>query len=93
MELNNEFTLPVIPSDKSICETCIIAQNYIRELEEAVIVGGFLTEIYSFDPDLVNQVPTFTPEEKAFARSWCVCGNNLRRYRRGRWSRWLCYYV
>ncbi len=58
-----------IGDEESIYETCIIAQDYIRELEEAVIVGGFLPEIYSFDPDLVDQVPTFTPEEEAFARS------------------------
>ena len=72
MELNNELMLPVIPSDESIYETCIIAQDYIRELEEAVIVGGFLPEIYSFDPDLVNQSPTLYPRRKSI-RPQLVC--------------------
>jgi hypothetical protein len=58
-----------IGDKESISETCIIAQNYIRELEEAVLLGGFLSETYSFNPDLVDQVPTFTPAEEAFARS------------------------
>jgi Ca2+-binding EF-hand superfamily protein len=58
-----------IGDEESISETCIIAQNYIKELEEALLLGGFLPETYSFDPDLVDQVPTFTPAEEAFARS------------------------
>ncbi len=58
-----------IGDQESISETCIIAQNYIRELEEAVLQGGFLSETYSFNPDLVDQLPTFTPAEEAFARS------------------------
>jgi Ca2+-binding EF-hand superfamily protein len=58
-----------IGDQESINETCIIAQKYIRELEEAVLLGGFLSETYSFNPNLVDQLPTFTPAEEAFARS------------------------
>lgn len=53
----------------SIRETCHLAQDYIRELEEAVIAGGFLSEVYAFDPNLLDTAPSFTPEEEEFARS------------------------
>ncbi|HEY9702894.1 MAG TPA: ERV1/ALR-related protein, partial [Allocoleopsis sp.] len=54
---------------ESIRETCILADKYIKELEEAVLSGGFLEETYTFDPDLEDTKPYFTPEEEEFARS------------------------
>ena len=54
---------------EGIKEACLVAQDYIRDLEEAVISGRFLQDTYYFDPDLVDQAPYFTPEEEEFARS------------------------
>ena len=54
---------------ESIRETCILADKYIKELEEAVLSGGFLQETYTFDPTLEDTKPYFTPEEEEFARS------------------------
>lgn len=52
-----------------IREACILAQDYIQELEAAVIAGQFLQETYHFDPEIVDQTPHFTPEEEEYARS------------------------
>jgi Ca2+-binding EF-hand superfamily protein len=46
-----------------------VAQNHIQELEAAVIQGQFLQETYSFEPDLVDRSPAFTPEEEEFGRT------------------------
>jgi len=54
---------------EGIKEACLVAQDYIRDLEEAVISGQFLQDTYYFNPDLVDQAPYFTPEEEEFARS------------------------
>lgn len=55
--------------EKSINEAFMVAQNHIKDLQEAVISGHFLHETYHFDPDLVDKAPYFTPEEEEFARS------------------------
>jgi Ca2+-binding EF-hand superfamily protein len=55
--------------ENSLKEACIIAQNHIADLEEAVIWGDFLQETYYFDPDVVDKAPLFTPEEEEFART------------------------
>jgi len=55
--------------EEGIKEACMVAQDYIKDLEDAVISGQFLQETYHFDPDLVDQAPIFTPEEEEFARS------------------------
>lgn len=54
---------------EGIKEACLVAQDYIKELEEAVISGNFLQDTYYFDPELVDQAPYFTPDEEEFARS------------------------
>lgn len=54
---------------QGIQEACQLAQDYIHELEDAVIRGNFLQDTYYFDDDLVDQTPYFTPEEEQFARS------------------------
>ncbi|MEO1560487.1 MAG: histidine kinase, partial [Cyanobacteria bacterium J06632_19] len=56
-------------SESDICEACILAQDYIKELEASVIEGQFLQETYCFDPDIVDETPHFTAEEEEFARS------------------------
>ncbi len=53
----------------SLKEACLVAQDYIHDLEDAVIAGNFLQDTYYFDPDLVDQSPYFTHEEEQFARS------------------------
>jgi Ca2+-binding EF-hand superfamily protein len=55
--------------EEGIKEACMIAHDYITELESAVITGNFLQETYCFDPELVDIAPHFTPEEEEFARS------------------------
>ncbi|MEH2164756.1 MAG: hypothetical protein V7K38_27805 [Nostoc sp.] len=50
-------------------EACIVAQNHIRDLEEAIICGEFLQETYYFEPELTDKAPIFTPEEEEFART------------------------
>ncbi len=55
--------------EEGIREACSVAQDYIRDLEEAVISGNFLQESYRFDPNLVDKAPYFSPEEEEFARS------------------------
>ncbi|NMG08474.1 EF-hand domain-containing protein [Brasilonema sp. UFV-L1] len=55
--------------EEGIKEACIVAQDYIKELEEAAISGNFLQETYYFNPDLIDKAPHFTPEEEEFARS------------------------
>ena len=54
---------------EGIKELCLVAQDYINELDEAIVTGLFLQETYYFDPDLVDEAPVFTPEEEEFARS------------------------
>ncbi|MBO3458012.1 EF-hand domain-containing protein [Aetokthonos hydrillicola Thurmond2011] len=54
---------------EGIKEACIVAQDYIKDLESALESGNFLQETYYFNPELVDQAPHFTPEEEAFARS------------------------
>jgi Ca2+-binding EF-hand superfamily protein len=53
----------------SLEQACAIAQNYIHELEEAVIKGRFLQDTYCFNPDLIDEAPSFTAEEEEFGRS------------------------
>jgi Ca2+-binding EF-hand superfamily protein len=55
--------------EEGIKEACLVAQDYIKDLEEAVITGHFLQETYYFDPDFVDKAPYFSPEEEEFARS------------------------
>jgi len=55
--------------EEGIKEACLVAQDYIKDLEQAIVSGNFLQETYYFDPDLVDQAPVFTPEEEEFARS------------------------
>lgn len=54
---------------QGILEVCSVAQNYIKDLDEAVLNGQFLQEAYHFDPDLVDKAPYFTSQEEEFARS------------------------
>ncbi|BAZ09955.1 signal transduction protein [Calothrix sp. NIES-4071] len=54
---------------QGIQEACHLAQDYIHELEEAVIHGNFLQDTYYFNDSLVDQAPYFTPSEEQFARS------------------------
>ncbi|MEG3988255.1 hypothetical protein QUA13_14085 [Microcoleus sp. S28C3] len=53
---------------KRIKEACTIAEEYIKDLESALISGKFLHETYRFDLTLVDKAPYFSPEEE-FARS------------------------
>jgi Ca2+-binding EF-hand superfamily protein len=53
----------------SISQACTIAQDHIQKLESSIIDGQFLQETYFFNLDIVDQAPTFTPEEEAFGRS------------------------
>jgi hypothetical protein len=65
-------TLQKLIEDNDIAEIpeiCQIGQNYIKELEQAIVDSQFLQETYYFDPDLVDRSPYFTPEEENFARS------------------------
>ncbi|EGK89425.1 histidine kinase [Microcoleus vaginatus PCC 9802] len=55
--------------EEGIKEVCLVAQDYIQELDEAIVTGQFLQETYYFDPELVDEAPVFTPEEEEFARS------------------------
>ncbi|NJM70263.1 MAG: ERV1/ALR-related protein [Scytonema sp. RU_4_4] len=55
--------------EEGIKEACIVAQDNIKDLEEAAISGNFLQETYYFNPDLMDKAPHFTPEEEEFARS------------------------
>ena len=55
--------------DESIREACAIAQDHIKDLEQAVVKGDFLQETYTFDPYLEDDEPHFTPEEEEFGRS------------------------
>jgi hypothetical protein len=48
---------------------CEIANDYVEELEQAVLDGGFLHETYHYEPDRVDPPPTFSAEEEEFARS------------------------
>jgi Ca2+-binding EF-hand superfamily protein len=52
-----------------IGEACVLAEAYIKELEDATIAGQFLQETYCFDAEIVDKNPYFTPEEEEFARS------------------------
>lgn len=54
---------------EGIQEVCLAAQNYIKDLDEAVLNGQFLQEAYHFDPDLVDKAPYFTSQEEEYARS------------------------
>lgn len=45
------------------------AQDSVRDLEAAVLAGGFLEHAYRFDPDYEDDAPHFTPEEEAYSRS------------------------
>lgn len=53
----------------AIRDACMLAQDYIKELESSVISGQILQETYRFDPEIVDENPYFTPEEEEFARS------------------------
>ncbi|KYC35411.1 histidine kinase [Scytonema hofmannii PCC 7110] len=55
--------------EEGIREACLVAQDYIKDLEEAVISSNFLQETYYFDAELVDKAPYFSPEEEEFARS------------------------
>ena len=55
--------------EEGIKEVCLVAQDYINELDEAIVTGLFLQETYYFDPHLVDEAPVFTREEEEFARS------------------------
>ena len=55
--------------ENNLKEACIVAQNHIKDLDEAVISGQFLQETYYFEPSLVDKAPLFTPEEEEFART------------------------
>jgi Ca2+-binding EF-hand superfamily protein len=46
-----------------------LTQEYVAELESAVLDGRFLQDTYHFDPERVDPPPAFSPEEEAFARS------------------------
>jgi Ca2+-binding EF-hand superfamily protein len=54
---------------EGIKEACLVAEHYIKDLEEAAISGNFLQETYQFDPNLVEEPLHFTAEEEKFARS------------------------
>ena len=55
--------------EESLKAACTLADEYIKELENTVINGNFLQEIYHFNPSLEDKAPYFTPEEEEFARS------------------------
>ena len=63
--------------EEGIKEACMVAQDYIKDLEAAVISGQFLQETYQFNPDLVDEAPHFTPEEEEFARSGVFAETHL----------------
>jgi hypothetical protein len=54
---------------EGIKQVCLVAQNYIKDLDEAVVNGQFLQETYHFDPNLGDKAPYFTSQEEEFARS------------------------
>lgn len=54
---------------EGIKEACTVAEDYIKELEEAAIAGNFLQDTYYFDPKIEDEAPYFTAEEEEFARS------------------------
>ncbi|KAF3883761.1 MULTISPECIES: EF-hand domain-containing protein [Nostocales] len=55
--------------ESGIKEACVLAEDYIKELEAAAIAGQFLQETYRFDPTIIDRTPYFTPEEEEYARS------------------------
>ncbi|MEG3900068.1 MULTISPECIES: hypothetical protein [unclassified Microcoleus] len=57
------------PRSSWLVDSSTIAEEYIKDLESAVISGKFLQETYRFDPALVDKAPYFSPEEEEFARS------------------------
>ena len=54
---------------EGITEVCLAAQNYIKDLELAILNGQFLQQTYHFDRNLANEAPYFTSQEEEFARS------------------------
>ena len=54
---------------EGITEVCLAAQNYIKDLELAVLNGQFLQQTYHFDRNSANEAPYFTSQEEEFARS------------------------
>lgn len=46
-----------------------LAQQQIDDLETTIQRGEFLQHQYGFDPDLVDEEPSFTAEEESYARS------------------------
>ncbi|WP_224372657.1 hypothetical protein [Hyalangium versicolor] len=54
---------------ESIKEACDFAQEFILQLENTIVEGGFLQETYRFDSTLVETMPAFTPEEESLGRS------------------------
>ena len=46
-----------------------VANEYVAELESAVVEGGFLQAAYHFDPKRIDPPPSFSPEQEEFARS------------------------
>ncbi len=68
--LRTELQRLLAKDDKEgVKEVCLLAENYIKELEKAVLESNFLQETYNFEPNLVDDAPYFSPEEEEFARS------------------------
>ena len=55
--------------DSGSKEVSLVVQKCIQELDQAMLNGQFLQEMYCFDPDLVDQIPQIRRVDEAFARS------------------------
>lgn len=77
--------------DSGSKEVSLVVQKCIQELNQAMLNGQFLQEMYCFDPDLVDQIPQVRRVDEAFARSGLftetvlslsesleICDNSLR---------------
>ena len=62
-------TLMQLGDSVGIEEACATARSHIHELEEAVLQGSFLQDTYRYDQDLIDESPTFTPEEELYSRT------------------------
>ncbi len=68
--LRDELQLMIAEgNDTEIGSICEAARAVIAELEAALLGGDFLQTTYSFDPNLDESAPHFTPDEEAFSRS------------------------
>ncbi len=57
---------------QSLEQACVIAKNHIQELEESVIQGGFLQEIYYFDPDMLIELRLLPQKRRNLVEVACL---------------------